>query len=291
MNVKISFANNPFVFHFKAKTVMKLLKRYSFFSHPGKRVCSFDVEFTKNSNLPLMPVITEKKSIVAFRRKDFDCVFDETRNEGLLRVNPRLQSFDSFLRVFLSWYLIRNSGFLVHAASAVINGRGYLFVGKSGAGKSTISKMMIKELGEKKFPLLTPPYTLYPIVLTDELSIVRIIGDKIRIYPSPFWGEMKNPRYETGAGGKNELEDLKEGVDLARIFFLKKSRKNKILSSPDRESYKNMLKCVMNFSKNKYAALNLMRSLSTILERIESSKLYFSKTGIFGELWRGQACK
>jgi len=288
----ISIGGTIIKFHLPRHNFSGLVKRhYKPFATNRRRPFDFEVFFLKKSSMPFKPSIKADNGLIVFQRGDFHCALDLKSGKGKLEINNEIQSFDSFLRTFMSWHLIRSGGFLVHAASAVINGRGYLFVGKSGAGKSTISKMMIKELGEKKFPLLTPPYTLYPIVLTDELSIVRIIGDKIRIYPSPFWGEMKNPRYETGAGGKNELEDLKEGVDLARIFFLKKSRKNKILSSPDRESYKNMLKCVMNFSKNKYAALNLMRSLSTILERIESSKLYFSKTGIFGELWRGQACK
>ncbi|MCA9521170.1 MAG: hypothetical protein KC609_09360 [Myxococcales bacterium] len=46
--------------------------------------------------------------------------------------------FQLLLRAFLAEWLIDNDGFALHAASVVRDERAYLFVGQSGAGKSTV---------------------------------------------------------------------------------------------------------------------------------------------------------
>ena len=45
----------------------------------------------------------------------------------------------SILRVILSYRLIQENGFLLHSAGLVRDGCGYLFLGVSGAGKSTVT--------------------------------------------------------------------------------------------------------------------------------------------------------
>ena len=70
-------------------------------------------------------------------------------------------SIDSALRIIHSLILARQGGLLVHAASAVRNGKAFLFAGVSGAGKTTISR------------LAPPDATL----LTDEISYLRRNGD------------------------------------------------------------------------------------------------------------------
>jgi hypothetical protein len=52
---------------------------------------------------------------------------------------PRIRSFENYIRAAVAWRAAARGGALVHAASAVRNGRGYLFYGESGAGKSTLS--------------------------------------------------------------------------------------------------------------------------------------------------------
>jgi ABC-type iron transport system FetAB ATPase subunit len=65
------------------------------------------------------------------------------------------------LRILHTLLLAAEGGFLVHAASAVRNGRAFLFAGLSGAGKTTIAG------------LAPPDATL----LTDEISYVRKLDD------------------------------------------------------------------------------------------------------------------
>ncbi len=90
-------------------------------------------------------------------RGDFRAEWDPERRQGWVRQSPNPYSIDSVLRILHSLILAREGGFLVHAASAIRNGRAFLFAGVSGAGKTTISR-------------LAPPDV---VLLTDEISYVR----------------------------------------------------------------------------------------------------------------------
>jgi hypothetical protein len=90
-------------------------------------------------------------------RGDFRAEWDIEHRRGWVRQSPNPYSIDSVLRILHSLILARNGGFLVHAASAIRNGRAFLFAGVSGAGKTTISR-------------LAPPDVA---LLTDEISYVR----------------------------------------------------------------------------------------------------------------------
>jgi len=99
-------------------------------------------------------------------RGDFRAEWDPKHRRGWVRQSPNPYSIDSVLRILHSLMLAREGGFLVHAASAIRNGRAFLFAGGSGAGKTTISH-------------LAPPDV---VLLTDEISYVRPcnqgIGDR-----------------------------------------------------------------------------------------------------------------
>jgi hypothetical protein len=90
-------------------------------------------------------------------RGDFRAEWDPDRRQGWVRQTANPYSIDSVLRILHSLILAREGGFLLHAASAVRQGRAFLFAGVSGAGKTTISR-------------LAPPDVA---LLTDEISYVR----------------------------------------------------------------------------------------------------------------------
>jgi hypothetical protein len=54
---------------------------------------------------------------------------------------PELRALENYLRCAVAWAAAECGGALVHGASAVRNGKGYLFYGESGAGKSTLSSV------------------------------------------------------------------------------------------------------------------------------------------------------
>src|SRR6202162_5851071 len=90
-------------------------------------------------------------------RGDFSARWDPRTGKGLVRQNANPYSLDSVLRILHSLILAKRGGFLLHAASAICDGRGFLFSGVSGAGKTTMTR------------IATPDVRL----LTDEISYVR----------------------------------------------------------------------------------------------------------------------
>ncbi len=52
---------------------------------------------------------------------------------------PPERALENYIRAAVAWRAASRGGALVHSASAVLNGRGYLFFGPSGVDKSTLS--------------------------------------------------------------------------------------------------------------------------------------------------------
>ena len=90
-------------------------------------------------------------------RGDFRARWDPRTGRGSVRQNANPYSLDSVLRILHSLILAERGGFLLHSASAICDGRAYLFSGVSGAGKTTMTR------------LAPPDITL----LTDEISYLR----------------------------------------------------------------------------------------------------------------------
>lgn len=78
------------------------------------------------------------------------------------------------LRWILGMALLEQGGLLLHAASCAIEGSGIAFPGPSGAGKTTISR------------LLQPQASLF----TDETTALRFESSQPLIYSTPFAGEL-----------------------------------------------------------------------------------------------------
>ncbi len=78
---------------------------------------------------------------------------------------------------------------LIHASVTVHAGKGYIFLGRSGTGKSTHSRLWLK-------------YIAGSTLLNDDNPIIRIIGKTAHVYGSPWSG--KTPCYrneEAPVGG------------------------------------------------------------------------------------------
>jgi hypothetical protein len=81
------------------------------------------------------------------------------------------------------------------------DGRGYLFVGESGAGKSTSARLWLGEEGVE--------------LLSDDRIIVRREGERFWMYGTPWHGEA-------------ELSEPRR-VELKRIFFLRHGARNELV--------------------------------------------------------------
>jgi hypothetical protein len=93
---------------------------------------------------------------------------------GAGEFDPRERALENFCRVAVAWSAVDRGGFLVHGASIVREGRGYIFFGKSASGKSTLAS-------------LTPEGR----VISDDLSLVLPGPDGPVVAGSPFRGTYR----------------------------------------------------------------------------------------------------
>jgi hypothetical protein len=108
-----------------------------------------------------------------------------------------------FLQVLLiNYFAQRNQGIFTHSVGIKdVDGRGLLFAGKSGAGKSTTARLWHKHSKA--------------MVLNDDRIIVRKVNGKFFIYGSPWHGEFSD-----------YLASRIDSAPLKRIFFIHHSPEN-----------------------------------------------------------------
>ena len=102
-------------------------------------------------------------------------------SEGIVRVDPelcplqtRLAPISSPFGEFLLMSLLnRDGGLYVHAASVVRDGGALLFLGKSGAGKTTLSGLARSQGAE---------------VLSDDRTALRFVRGRLTAFGTPFHG-------------------------------------------------------------------------------------------------------
>ncbi len=112
-------------------------------------------------------------------------------------INPFHYPLDQILFMH---YLASRAGILVHAAGIEINGKGYIFAGRSGAGKTTISRQFVSRS--------------FGTMLSDDRVIIRKIDDTFKVFGTPWPGE----------GGFA----VNRGVPLGGIFFIAHRNTNMI---------------------------------------------------------------
>jgi hypothetical protein len=102
------------------------------------------------------------------------------------------------VELLLVHYLAQGYGVIVHACGIATGDRGILFVGESGAGKSTMARLWAQEKGVD--------------ILSDDRVIVRKREDHFWMYGTPWHGDaaFASPR----------------GMKAEKIFFLKHSSRN-----------------------------------------------------------------
>jgi hypothetical protein len=178
---------------------------------PGTESGDEDLRVTWNSGRWLM------------ERGDFRAEWNPSTARGRIEQTLNPYSLDSVLRIVHTLLLARKGGFLVHASSAIRNGRAFLFAGVSGAGKTTMAR-------------LAPPDAA---LLTDEISYVTRQDRGYFAVGTPFYGELaragENLRapiecmYLLAKGPENKIEPI-AGADAVRgllgniLFFAREPR-------------------------------------------------------------------
>ena len=119
-----------------------------------------------------------------------------------------------FLQVLLiNYFALHNKGIFTHSVGIKdVDGNGFIFTGKSGAGKSTTARLWHKNSKA--------------MVLNDDRIIVRKVKNKFYIYGSPWHGEFSD-----------YLESKIESAPLKSLFFIHHAPLNKARRIPEKEAF------------------------------------------------------
>jgi len=153
-------------------------------------------------------------------------------------------------QVVLAAALAHRQGCILHSAALIIDGKGYLFVGQSGAGKSTIS-LLLKERGE---------------VLCDDRNIVRREANGFRLY---------------GTWRHSDVTDISaNSAPLGAIFFLEQSPENHIIPiTESRETLKRIMPCLIRPFVNTEWWENILYLVECLVQEVNCFRLQFDKSG------------
>jgi len=154
-------------------------------------------------------------------RGDFHAEWNASAARGRIRQTANPYSIDAVLRIVHTLLLAEEGGFLVHAASAVRNGRAFLFAGVSGAGKTTISRLAPEDA----------------VLLTDEISYVRKQEGGYSAFGTPFTGE---------------LAKLGENIQapIAALYLLAQGSENRIDPVRGTEAIRALLSNILFFAED-----------------------------------------
>ena len=123
-----------------------------------------------------------------------DIIIDRDPSHKTDRSDPLGWPLNQILMIYL---LSLNRGILFHACGIDDGGSGYLFLGNSGHGKTTMARLWSKNQG---------------LVLNDDRIVVREKDDKFWLYGTPWHGDL--------------AEWSSKGVAIRKIFFLSPSGRN-----------------------------------------------------------------
>jgi hypothetical protein len=207
-----------------AEFLQMLEWRYAgFLSTEAQCGCEFDVEL-----VPPGRITDENDVAVRFEagrwrieRGDLWTEWDPRTRRGRIVQSANPYSIDAALRILHSLILAREGGLLMHAASAIRNGKAFLFAGVSGAGKTTISRLAPADVK----------------LLTDEISYLKHNGHGYAAYGTPFAGELAK------VGENAEAR-------LAAIYMLHKGLANTMERMRDAEAVRMLLKNVLFFAND-----------------------------------------
>ncbi len=154
--------------------------------------------------------------------------------------------------------VVYDRGLLLHAAGIAEKDAGYLFLGDGGSGKTTICRL------SKKY-----------CILHDD--IVKA------------WYNAKSKRFEIYTP-----DNPFKKVPLKNLFFLKQSKRNKLLKLSSSQAIKEGLKSTFTFKKN-YTLCDFSDSTIDLsldlFRKIDAYRLYFKKDTAFWKLIEGLKTK
>jgi hypothetical protein len=227
-----------------------LHKRYAGFVNEKDPIeYDFDVELTSRPSTDLDPDIrvTYGAGRWLLQRGDFRAEWEPAMRRGTIYQTASPYSIDAVLRIVHSLVLAKQGGFLLHSASAIRNGKAFLFAGVSGVGKTTISH-------------LAPSDTT---LLSDEISYVRKQSDDDYVaFGTPFTRELVNQ-------GENA------SAPVAALYLLAQGPENRIDSVTVADAGRELLANMLFFAEDQEMVYWAFQAACDFVHRVPVHRLTF----------------
>lgn len=171
-------------------------------------------------------------------------IFDSNNNDGLYNL----------LRFLLPHFFLKKNIYLIHSSAVVFNDKAKLFLGQSGAGKTTVTKFSEKH-----------------IVCSDDMNV--LIEEDGKFY-------VKN----AGVGGLIKASEKNGKYLLDEIFWITQSKEDRLQELSSIEKTKKLL---MSFANLDWKKINkceeeiILNVIGRIVEKIPMKEMFFTKSQNF----------
>jgi hypothetical protein len=224
-----------------------LCQRYSGFLSAARAAYELDFQLTDPRTVSDDDVLVRREGHEwRIERGDFHVRWDPDSGRGCVKQTPNPYSLDSVLRILHSLILAARDGFLLHAASAVWEGRAYLFSGVSGAGKTTMTRLAPSGVS----------------LLTDEVSYVRRGAGGYWAHGTPFAGELAK-------NGENC------SAPVSALFFLEKGPENRIGEISPAEAVRRLMRNILFFADDRALVEKLLATACDFVAGVPIRRLTF----------------
>ena len=179
-------------------------------------------------------------------RGDFRAEWNPATRAGSVRQTANPYSIDAVLRILHTLVLAKQGGFLLHSASAIRNGKAFLFAGVSGAGKTTISRLVPEDA----------------TLLTDEISYVRKQDEGYVAFGTPFTGELAKLGENTSA-------------PVATLYLLAQGPENRVEPVPVADAGRGLLANMLFFAEDQEMVHDAFQAACDFVRRVPVYRLTF----------------
>ena len=160
-------------------------------------------------------------------------------------------------QIILMHLLARQSGGIFHAAGINLDGKGYIFPGKSRAGKSTITRQFAQR---KDFGLIS-----------DDRIVVRKMGSEFQAFGTPWPGE--------------EGIAVNIQVPLCGIFFLNQGSANSIVKIDQRKAFEKLMPILSIPWYERETVDRLLEFCDVLTSSVQSYDIHFTPDTKITELF------
>jgi hypothetical protein len=206
--------------------------------------------------------VTQRAGKWALERGDFRAEWEPARRTGTIRQSANPYSIDAVLRIVHTLVLAQEGGFLMHAASAIRNGKAFVFAGISGAGKTTISRLAPSDA----------------TLLTDEISYVRkdVRNDLLQLARQDARAQQTG-YVAHGTPFTGELAKLGENVSapVSALYLLAQGPQNRIDPIAPGEAVRELLANVLFFAEDQELVQRVFHAACEFVSRVPVSRLTF----------------